>query len=409
MPESSGLLRVPGLLRIAIAQLFVYSGAQMWFVALTWVLLALTDSGLAIGTVLMVGAIPRALLMLFGGAAADRFSARAIMRTSALVMAVIVAGTAALILLGVVALWHLYLAAALLGITDAFFVPAVGSLIPRMVSSDQLNAANAVVQLSDMITQVIGPAAAGLLIDQIGAGRTFGINGALFAVGALVLVGVRLRIAPRAEAAGSVGAEIRAGFAHAWNSRVIRMTLLTVSALSLSAVGPLTVGGALLARDRLGGAGALGVFLAAFGGGSLIGVVLAVRAPVPRRPNGLLIAVSVALGAGVGVLGFVPNLNWAVGVAIVTGMVVGFGGVLLTTLLQRATPYDMQGRMASLLMFAFFALDPVSHGMAGLLVDLGIEVLFVAAGSIPMVAALIVALDRGRADPVLEPGPAEAV
>lgn len=394
MTKNRGLLRVPGLMRIAVAQLFVYSGSQMWFVGLTWLLLDITNSGLAIGTVLMVGAIPRAILMLFGGAAADRLPADRIMRHAALVMALIVAGTSALILAGFVELWHLYVAAALLGVTDAFFVPAVGSLIPRMVASDQLNSANALIQLSDMITQVVGPAAAGFLIEWTGAGATFGINGSLFALGALMLVGIRLLVAPRTEGEGTVGAEIRAGFAHAWNSKVIRLSLLTISALSLAAVGPFTVGGALLARDRLGGADSLGIFLAAFGAGSLLGVIAAVRAPVPRRPNGLLVAISLALGVGVGVLGFVPDLTWAVVAAALTGVVVGFGGVLLTTLLQRATPYDMQGRMASLLMFAFFALDPVSQGMAGLLVGFGIELLFLVAGAIPLIAAVIVAFDR---------------
>jgi MFS family permease len=388
------LMRVPGLIRIAIAQLFVYSGSQMWFVALTWLLLDITDSGLAVGTVLMAGAIPRAFLMLVGGAAADRFSAQSILRASALAMAVIVAATAGLILTDAIVLWHLYVGAALLGATDAFFVPAVGSLIPRMVPGDRLNAANGLIQLSDMATQIAGPAAAGLLIGRIGEASTFGVNASLFAVGALVLVGIRLVVAPRAEATGAVVAEIRAGFAHAWRTPVIRLSLLTISALSLSAVGPLTVGGALLARDRLGGAEAFGVFLGAFGAGSLLGVLGAVRAPVPKRPNGLLIGISVALGLGLGALGFVPNLTWAVTVAAITGIVVGFGGVLLTTLLQKATPYDMQGRMASLLMFAFFALDPISQGMAGLLIGLGIETLFLVAGAIPLVAAIVVAVQR---------------
>jgi hypothetical protein len=74
--------------------------------------------------------------------------------------------------------------------------------------------------------------------------------------------------------------------------------------------------------------------------------------------------------------------------------VLGFGGVVLTTLLQRATPYDMQGRIASLVMFSFFALDPVSQGLSGLLVGAGIEVLFLAAGALPLLMAVVVGLDR---------------
>jgi MFS family permease len=395
---SGSLLRTPGLVRLAVAQLFVFTGSQMWFVALTWLLLELTNSGLVIGTVLMVGAIPRAMLMLVGGAAADRFSAQAILRSSALVMAIVVGGTTALIVADVIVLGHLYLAAAVLGAADAFFVPAVGSLIPRMVAGDRLNAANSFIQLSDMITQVVGPAAAGLLIAGVGQGVTFGINGALFAFGALSLVAVRFVMAPRAESAGRVLDEIKAGFSHAWHTPVIRLTLFTLSVLSLAAVGPLTVGGALLARDRLGGAESLGLFLGAFGAGSLVGVIAAVRARVPTSPNRLLIAISVALGLGVGAFAFVQTLAVAIAVAATTGLVLGFGGVVLTTLLQRATPYDMQGRIASLVMFSFFALDPVSQGLSGLLVGAGIEALFLVAGTLPLLAAVAVALDRSTRD-----------
>ena len=65
-------------------------GDQFHFVALTWLALQLTGSGLVLGTVLMTAAIPRAVFMLVGGAFSDRFSPRTLMLLSNAIRAVVV-------------------------------------------------------------------------------------------------------------------------------------------------------------------------------------------------------------------------------------------------------------------------------------------------------------------------------
>lgn len=143
-------------------------GNQFYFVALTWLLLQLTDSGALLGTVLMVGAIPRMVFMLLGGAVVDRWSPTPILRIVSTVVTIVVAALALLLLQNSLEIWHVFVIAIVIGLSDAFFYPAATSMVPKMMDKAQLHSANALVQTGDQITQVAGPALAGVLIGGVG-------------------------------------------------------------------------------------------------------------------------------------------------------------------------------------------------------------------------------------------------
>ena len=100
-------------------------GDHIHFIALSWLTLQLTGSGLALGTVLMVGAIPRALFMLFGGVLSDRLSPRRIMIVSNISRGLLVTVIASIVFLDIVDLWHLYALSVAFGTADAFFHPEI--------------------------------------------------------------------------------------------------------------------------------------------------------------------------------------------------------------------------------------------------------------------------------------------
>ena len=96
-----------------------------------------------LGTVLMTAAIPRAAFMLLGGAFSDRFSPRTLMLLSNVIRGIAVGILAALVLTGRAELWHLYVLAGIFGIVDAFFYPAMNTIVPMLVPERQLAPANA--------------------------------------------------------------------------------------------------------------------------------------------------------------------------------------------------------------------------------------------------------------------------
>src|SRR5580658_985610 len=95
-------------------------GDQFYMVALPWLVLVQTGSSVAMGTVLMCGAIPRALLMLIGGAVSDRFSARKIMLATAAARTVCVTIVGGLVFSRVLQIWEIYVMAVAFGLADAF-------------------------------------------------------------------------------------------------------------------------------------------------------------------------------------------------------------------------------------------------------------------------------------------------
>src|SRR3984893_296873 len=118
------------------------------YVALAWLVLQLTGSGLALGTVLVVQALPRAVLMVVGGALADRLSARLTMLGSMGLRTAVVAPLAVLVLTGRVQMLEVYAIAAVFGIVDAFYMPARSSILPKVVADHELEPGNAVLNVT---------------------------------------------------------------------------------------------------------------------------------------------------------------------------------------------------------------------------------------------------------------------
>jgi predicted MFS family arabinose efflux permease len=383
--------------RLAIAELAVLVGGQAWFVTLTWLLIQRGSPGSTIAFVLMVGAVPRAVLMLIGGAVTDRYSPVVVLRITTVAMAGLIAVAAAAMAHGPIAIWQLAVLAALLGATDAFYFPAVGGLIPQLVGPERRNQANAVLQLCDQITQIVGPVMAGVLIARAGEVTTLAAIGACFTVGVIAVLAMRAgRGAAPIDRPPAVGQAILEALRFVWRTPDVRLCLVVAAALSLGTVGPISVGGALLANQRLGGAHALGVLLGGFGIGAFVGVLVAGATRAPRSVSTVLAVTTAAIGVGIGALGLASSLIVACAIAAPTGVAAGYLGVAATTVLQQRTPPAMQGRTSSLLMFAFFALDPVSQGLSGLLVGFGVGPLFGIAGAVLVGAGVLVACSSER-------------
>ena len=185
-------------------------GDQFHFVALAWLVLQLTGSGLALGTVLTAAAIPRVILILVGGAIADRIEPKLLIFRSNALRALVVGVVAALIITGRVEIWQLVVMAVIFGAVDAFFYPAVSTFLPLLVPSERLAAANGLFQATSQLLGLIGPALAGITVALIGTKFAFVLDAASFAVAAVAITlvhgGLRATVMRKAaEAADAAG------------------------------------------------------------------------------------------------------------------------------------------------------------------------------------------------------------
>src|SRR5262244_4450428 len=113
-------LRNPAFVRLWAGSAVSLLGDQFYLVALPWVVLQITGSAVAMGTILMAASIPRAVLMLMGGVVADRLSPRRILLGTAFGRTVVVGGVGALLWFRVLHTWELYVLGLAFGIADAF-------------------------------------------------------------------------------------------------------------------------------------------------------------------------------------------------------------------------------------------------------------------------------------------------
>ena len=369
-------------------------GDQFHFVALAWLALQLTGSGLALGTVLMTAAIPRAVFMLVGGAFSDRFSPRDLMLASNAIRAVVVGVLAALVLSGRAELWHLYAFAGIFGVVDAFFCPALSTIVPMIVPERQLAPANALVQGAQQIMGLVGPALAGVMIALVQTGPAFAIDAVSFAVAAfalLLITGGRRHTDPATDRdRPSVLSTIAGGVRAAWADPAVRSMVVLIAAFNFAFTGPISVGLAFLADHRFeGGSAAFGLLFSAFGGGAVLGAIVAGSISRLRHLGAIFMAIAVALGIGLALIGVAPSLPVALGIIAVMGVLIGFINVQAIAWLQSRVPEDLRGRVMSLVTLGSVGLAPVSLAIAGALIDLGaVTLAFVGAGGIVIVAAL---------------------
>lgn len=372
-------------------------GSMFYFIALTWLTLQITGSGLVLGSVLAASAIPRALFMVFGGAVADRFSPKAILIFSSAGNAVITAVLALSVFAGAAQVWHLFAVAMLLGIVDPVAYPAANVLIPRIVDADRLNTANSVFSLMTYATTVIGPGLSGLVIGYFGIGPALAASVAA----ACLSVAAFRRIGPGAPAEGGGTArgcrdfltEIRDGFAYSWENRSIRVVIALLAAINLTLIGPVVVGGSILADTHFDGARSFGLIISSWGLGGLIGAIAAGMSQV-RRAGIALIGASAVMGVGILTFGFLPPIAVVLLVNFVMGLSNGWIEVIITTWLQIQSGEGMRGRIMGITAVAAIGLEPVSYALTGVLAGAGLAVVFFAAGAALLTATAATAGSR---------------
>jgi MFS family permease len=366
-------------------------GDQFYLVALPWLVLQLTGSNLAVGTVLMCAAIPRAVLMLGGGAVSDRIAPRRIMLTTASTRTIFVGAVGVLVWLHVIQLWHLYVLASAFGIADAFGLPAMQSLLPQLVEREQLPSANAAFQSLYQIATMLGPAPAGIVIKALGTAWAFLIDAVSFLFVLAPIYGLpRTKPTPKPRQEGKhFGHDILDGLHYVWRDAAMRGLLILMTGVNLCMSGPIIVGLAALAKFRFGTPTAFGALISAWSGGALVGSLVAGTRKQRTHRGWTMILASAVVSLAIATIGVLPNeLSMAAALAL-AGLVGGYNNVVLISWFQQRVEHAFMGRVMSVLMFGWVGLMPVSYPLAGALAQWSIDGMFVIAG---LTAAGIAAL-----------------
>jgi MFS family permease len=368
-------------------------GTWMQSVAQSWLVYRLTGSVALLGLIGFAGQIPVFLLASFGGAVADRCNRRWILIFTQISSMILASILAALTLFNAIEVWHLFVLASLLGIVNAFDIPARQSFVVEMVGKNDL--LNAIALNSSMFNgaRIVGPAIAGVLVATVGEAWCFSINAISYVavIGGLLLM--TIQPLPRKPQTGSTLSNIAEGFRYVATTAPIRALLLLLGLVSLMGT-PYAVLMPIFADKILGGgASSLGLLMTASGTGALCAaLILANRKSIKGLGRWVAFA---SAGFGISLILFSFSRDfWLSAVLLVP---VGFSMMIQmaasNTLVQAMVTDELRGRVMSVYSMMFMGMAPLGALMAGSLAEiLGAPNTIALGGAVCIVGSIIFGL-----------------
>ncbi|NEX63935.1 MFS transporter [Noviherbaspirillum galbum] len=389
-------------------------GDQFTMIALPWLVLTLTGDTLALGTVMALMAVPRALFILVGGALVDRFSPKSVLLLTKHVNTALLGALALVVFFDCRSLWLIDGLALAIGLATAFSLPAATSIMPHVVPREWLGKANGIMMGARQLSMFLGPLFAGVLIavfgqgakaadampDSAGVAAAFAVDALSFIVSAWTLSKVVTRdpVGPVAAVKEKVWSAVSSGLAYVWRDASLRTCFCYWAAVALFISGPIQVAIPVLAHEVGSSASALGMLAGAYGAGSLAGMVASIA-----RPGLRIIGFGATILLLDGVIGllFVPlgliRATWqGLPLLLAIGLLGGYLQVMVFSWLQRRIKPSMMGRTMALFMFIMMGVAPMSSSVTGwLLRSISLRALFAYSGCLLVLIVLATAVLSG--------------
>lgn len=339
-------------------------GTWMGRTAQDWLVLTqlTAHDSTSLGVVTALQFAPVVVLAPFAGAITDRFPKRRVLFFTQSTLAVTSALLAALVLSGVVQLWHVYALALLQGVATALDNPSRQAFVSEMVGSDLLTNAVGLNSTSFNAARLVGPGIAGLCIGLIGTGQTLVFNTLSFVA---VLVALKMmhpaELMPAPQVRGK--GKVREGLAYVRHRPDILLIMFMVFMLGTFGMNfQLTI--ALMATTIFHkGAAEYGLLGSIMAIGSLVGALMAARRPQPR--------LRIVLGSLAGFTIFSAIAALAPSYLLFALFLIPTGLCAITTLntansaVQLSVTPVMRGRVMALYMAIFMGGTPVGAPVIG--------------------------------------------
>ena len=248
-------------------------GTWMQTIAQQWLVFRLTDSAIALGAIGFCSQVPILLLVGLGGIVADRMDRHTIVVRTQIASMILATILAILTLTNTIHVWHVYVLSILLGIVNAFDMPARQSLITDLAGKKDMS--NAIILNSGEVNaaRLVGPAIGGILISIVGEGWCFAINAASYLAVIAGLLSMTVTHTPTKPDPTSVRQRLNEGFQFVNSHLPMRLLLYMVGLMSLLCC-PHIVLMPIFATDILHGqSGTLGMLMAFSGAGAVIGAL----------------------------------------------------------------------------------------------------------------------------------------
>src|SRR5438105_8969034 len=401
------VLRPGPFRRYIIGSAISDTGTWMQVMAQGWVMATLTTSALMLGLVNLCAGLPMLALTMLGGSAADKFDKRKILLITQYVQIGIAVSIGLLLWSGKIAIWQIFIFAAILGISNSFEMPTLNALVPELVKREEIQSAISLDRTVFHGSRMVGFSLSGMLISAFGMASAFFANSLSFIALIIALFTIPPLARGTAEEEERRASGIKEGFRYVAKDKPSLAMIGLIAATTVFIFPIITVMMPLYVRLVLGlGADRLGYLMGASAVGSVIGAIFLITLPRDKRVPIMMVNVIVVTCA-ISLLSRGPSFYVAMAALILNslGLAMNFG--LANTIVQERAPDYLRGRVSAVFMLSFVGLMPVAGlGITGLSDRIGMRTaLAIAAVCYGIIALTVLARVRREC---LQPAVCEA-
>lgn len=334
--------------------------------AVSWIIYEKTHSNFMLGVSLFASMFPSFVFSFLGGVISDRYNRYRVLLVTQVASMIQAIMLTALVLFNHYVVWQIIALSAILGLINAFDVPARQSLVYEMVDN-KADLPNALALNSSMVnlSRLIGPGIAGLILERFGDTVCFGLNSLSFiaVLGSLLLMKLPAFVSKKTTT--NVFEELKEGFVYIQNTPSIKYVLIMLALISLFVL-PFTTLIPVYAKDIFKGTAAtFGVIDSVIGLGAFMGAIYLASLKAGRDLKTILAINTLIFGAGLSLFSYMQNYH----LALVFATVAGFGMMsqitISNTLIQTIVAPSMRGRVISFYAVAFFGMQPLGGLLIG--------------------------------------------
>ena len=341
-------------------------GTWMQRTAVYWLIYTQTHSTFMLGLAAFASQFPSFLFSPWGGVVSDRYNryrVTIITQIASMIQALLLA---ALVYFTHYTVWEILTLSVLLGIINAFDMPARQSMLNEMVKKKE-DLPNAIALNSSMgkFAWLIGPAISGIVLEKMGAGTCFLINGLSYMAVITSLLFIKFPPFIPHQHSKKVLKEFKEGYVYLKNTPSIGKVVLFIASVSLLVLPFRTLLPVYAKVIFKGNASTFGYLNSFIGLGALIGAFFLASLKTDTNLKKILVINLLIFGVALGLFSHMTNLPLALFFAMLAGFAMMSQTTIANTIIQTDASAEMRGRVISLFLMAFFGLEPLGGLLVG--------------------------------------------
>ena len=343
-------------------------GTWMQRTAVVWVIYNMTHSAFMLGLTIFAEQFPSFLLSIFGGIASDRYDRFQIIKITQIISIIQASLLAILMMTGHQVIWEILTLSIILGIVNAFDVPARQALVNEVVQ-EEADLPNALALNSAMasLARLLGPSLSGIILQRFGAGTCFFLNAGSFAGVMISLMFMEHPPYTPPKIKKKVIFELTEGFSYLRRTPAIGLIILMLAMVSLLVLPYDTLLPVFAKEVFKGDAATFGYITSFIGMGAVGGTILLASLKLGTDLKLLLLIASIILGVGLILFSHTAYFPLAMFFAALSGFGAVCQATISNTIIQMEAAPRMRGRVISILIMAMFGMLPLGSLIIGAL------------------------------------------